>query len=121
MTGMAISRRVRRSWFRALGIGPALMLIALLPSVLYIDHWTTYVSGLLGQSEEAQLSELASHSTHCHAGPSTCSDQPALYTAQVFPTVVEVDHPELPAVLLEDGPTVLQEHTSTPLTEPPRV
>ena len=117
---MALSQRVRRSWFRALGIGPAVMLIALLPSVLYIDHWTSYASSLLGESEAMQLSELANHSTHCHVGPSSCSDQPTVYATQVVPTVVELAHPELPAVLLEHDPPLLVEHTSAPLTEPPR-
>jgi hypothetical protein len=119
---MALSHRVRWSWCQALRVGPAVMLIALLPSVLYLDHWTSYASGLLGQSEAQQLSELkqGTHSAHCHAGPSTCSEQPAVYSAQVIPTVVDLDHPELPAVLLEDGLSLLQEHTSSPLTEPPR-
>lgn len=117
---MALVQRARRSWFLALRVGPALMLIALLPSVLYLDHWTAYASALLGPSEAQQLSELASHSAHCHVGPSTCSDQPAVYSAQVVPTVVELDHPELTGVLLEDGLSLLEEHTSSPLTEPPR-
>jgi hypothetical protein len=117
---MPLFQHARRSWFQALGVGPAVMLIALLPSVLYLDHWAQYVSQLLGQSQAAQLSDLANHSAHCHAGPSTCSDQPTVVSPKVFPTVVEVDHPELPAVLLEDGPSLLQEHMSAPLTEPPR-
>jgi len=117
---MALFQRARRSWFVALRVGPALMLIALLPSVVYLDHWTAYASELLGPSEAQQLSELASHSAHCHSGPSTCSEQPAVFAVQVIPTVVDLDQPELPAVLLEDGPSLLQEHRSSPLTEPPR-
>lgn len=106
----------------ALRVGPALMLTALLPSVLYLDHWTAYASALLGPSEAQQLSELnrANHASHCHLGPSTCSEQPTAYTTQVSPTVVDLDQPELPAVLLEDGLSLLEEHTSSPLTEPPR-
>jgi hypothetical protein len=119
---MALAHRLRRSWLQALGIGPALMLIALLPSVLYLDHWTAYASALLGPSEAQQLSELnqANHASHCHLGPSTCSDQPTPFAVQVIPTVVDLDQPELPAVLLEDGLSRLEEHISSPLTEPPR-
>jgi len=119
---MTLSHRVRRSWYQALRAGPAVMLIALLPSVLYLDHWTGYVNELLGTSQAMQLSELErpNHSAHCHVGPSTCSEQPTAYSPQVLPTVIELDHPELPTVLLEDGLSLLQEHTSSPLTEPPR-
>lgn len=119
---MTLSHRVRRSWCQALRVGPAVMLIALLPSALYADHWTAYASELLSSSQAMQLSELedASHRAHCHVGPSTCSEQPTVYAVQVIPTVIDVDHPELPAVLLEVGLSLLLEHTSSPLTEPPR-
>ena len=98
------------------------MLVAFLPSVLYIDHWTDYAVRLLGQPDvlAAIEREGSGHESHCHVGPSTCSEQPAPNVGQVFPAVVQLDYPELPAVLLEDAESPLEEHTRSPLTEPPR-
>ena len=120
---MSLFLRVRRGWYRALRVGPTLLLLAILPSVLYLDHWADYAERALGLGGSIEASELQDgHATHCHLSPGTCSEQPAAtLVVQVFPRVVELDHPELPAVLLEDGESVLEQYVRSPLTEPPRL
>ena len=106
---------VRHRWSRALAAGPVLMLFALAPSVMYLDHWSEYV-GLSAAHEE----DASEHAQHCHFGPATCSDQPLPPDLSVTPAVVHVVEPELVSVALEEARTTTQEHAVIPPTDPPR-
>lgn len=120
---MPVWHRLRRSWYRGLRVGPAVLLIAVLPSVLYLDHWVEYAGRALGSAQAADVGEFdgATHAAHCHLGPASCSDQPVPASPQVFASVVELVRPELYSVALESDETRLEEFTVSPLTEPPRV
>lgn len=117
---------VRRTWFRLLAVGPLVLLLSLLPSLTYLDHWGEYIQysvsgpGLLGN--EADPLEHTAHHTHCHAGPSTCADQPVpIGSANGLASVVELPQPELPQVAVEDPTRHLEEVSVSPLTEPPQL
>lgn len=96
------------------------MLLALLPSTLYLDHWAEQLTSTFFGSGVEEAEEL-SHHAHCHLTPGACSDQPVAPSVSVFPAVVEVSEPELPSVLLEDGSTALEEAVVAIPTEPPRI
>jgi hypothetical protein len=119
---MSLPLRISRTWLRLVGIGPALLLAALLPSYLAIDHWGEYAGSIKGHHEEAEegSAEHASHGMHCHYGPSTCSDQPAPINGRVLPAAVELIEPRL-AALWMDAPRVgvLLSVAFAPPTDPP--
>ena len=102
-------------WYRFLGAGPLVMLLALLPGLLFIDHWGQY-AGLIPVEEE----NLAEHAGHCHLNIGTCSDQPLPPDMSVTPAVVHVVEPELTLLALEDHLQRLSGHIVVPPTEPPR-
>jgi hypothetical protein len=117
---------VRRTWFRLLAVGPLVLLLSVLPSLIYLDHWDEYIqyavsgSGLLGN--EADSLEHTSHHTHCHVGPSTCADQPVpIGSANVLTSVVELPEPELPQVAVDEQVALLEEVFMSPLTRPPQL
>jgi hypothetical protein len=117
---------VRRTWFRLLAVGPLALLLSVLPSLIYLGHWGEYpeysVSGPGLLEDEAGPLEHTVHHTHCHAGPSTCADQPVpIGSANVLASVVELPQPELPAVAVEDPTRDLEEVSVSPLTEPPQL
>ena len=106
---------VRNRWCRALAAGPLLMLFALAPSAMYLDHWSEQF-GLTSAEEESP----AEHAGHCHFGPATCSDQPLPPDLSATPAVVHIVEPELTSVALEEADMTTQEHVVVPPTEPPR-
>ena len=110
-----LARMVRHRWPRALAAGPVLMLFALAPSVMYLDHWSEYVGSSAVQEEDA-----SEHAQHCHIGPATCSDQPLPPDLSATPAVVHVVEPELTSVALEEADMTTQEHVVVPPTDPPR-
>jgi hypothetical protein len=108
--------RTRVQSRRLLAAAPALLLAALLPSLLYIDHWGTYLFGMSAALEEA---ETAGHEQHCHSGVSTCSSQPAT-GAPVLGSIVEMPRPRLTTTALEEAQVMVQGLAVAPPTEPPR-
>ena len=113
--------RLRPRWYRLLGAGPLALLLALAPSVLYIDHWAEFVSHA-GLGHEMSAQEQASHETHCHMGASTCSEQPAPASVSVIPLLIDLPEPELQMTPLGDaGLDDLSEYIVSPPTEPPRL
>ena len=108
-------RMVRHRWSQALAAGPLLMLFALAPSVMSLDHWSEYL-GIAAVREEDPLE----HAGHCHFGPATCSDQPLPPDLSATPAVVQIVKPELTLVALEETDMTTQEHVVVPPTEPPR-
>jgi hypothetical protein len=111
-----LARMVRTRWYRALAAGPILLLLALAPSVLYLDHWTEYLGLTTSQTEEQPLE----HSGHCHIAPGNCSDQPLPLDLSATPAIVHVVVPELMSVALEESVRTIEEHVVAPPTEPPR-
>ena len=110
--------RRRRQLLRA---APVLLIIALLPSLLYVDHWLSYLSGQLAVPEAATSDvEHVGHHSHCHSSPASCSDQPVPLNARGFLDLIELPELDLPAVLLVDGEHAPEEFISVPPTEPPR-
>jgi hypothetical protein len=121
---MPAAPSIRRTWFRLLAVGPLVLLIAFLPSLVYLDHVSAYVTYVVrgpGPREES-VGALAHtrHAEHCHYGPSACSEQPAPTGVRVLPEVVEVPAPELPSVAVEDAVAQPEEVLAAPPTEPPR-
>jgi hypothetical protein len=111
-----LARMVRTRWYRALAAGPILLLLALAPSALYLDHWAEHV-GLISGETEAHPME---HVGHCHIAPANCSDQPLPPDLSATPAVVHVVEPELTSVALEESVRTIEEHVVAPPTEPPR-
>ena len=109
-------RMVRNRWSRALAAGPTLLLFALAPSVLYVDHWAEHAGLVAGETEE----NPAEHIGHCHIGPANCSDQPLPPDLSATPAVVHVVVPELMGVALEESVRTVEGHVVAPPTEPPR-
>ena len=106
-----------------MGVGPLVLLAALLPSYLSIDHWGAYAGYVTGHSMAADegSAEHASHGMHCHYGPSACSDQPAPINGRVLPAAVELVEPHLAAVEMDVVRTAaLDGVTFAPPTDPPR-
>ena len=125
--GLVMSRplRLRRRWYRLLRAGPLVLLLAFLPSLLYVDHWGEFLDpGRGGAISPEHLAESLGgngHAAHCHVGASTCSEQPAPASVQIFPALTELSEPEFPTVLLEDSVTAPEEFIVSPPTEPPRL
>jgi hypothetical protein len=111
-----LARMVRTRWYRALAAGPILLLLALAPSVLYVDHWTEYLGLTTSQTEEQPMEHIG----HCHIAPANCSDQPLPPDLSATPAVVHVVEPELTSVALEESVRTIEEHVVAPPTEPPR-
>jgi hypothetical protein len=111
-----LARLLRTRWYRLVGAGPLVMLLALAPSVLYVDHWAEYWGLTASATEESPMEHIG----HCHFAPANCSDQPLPPDLSATPAVVHVVEPELTSVVLEEHQVVLQEHTVAPPTEPPR-
>jgi hypothetical protein len=119
---MSLSR-ISRTWLRLVGIGPLVLLAALLPSYLSIDHWSAYAGFVTGGHDEAEegSAEHTSHGMHCHYGPSACSDQPAPINGRVLPAAVELVEPHLAAVEMDISREVaLSSVVFAPPTDPPR-
>ncbi len=113
---------LRREWRRLLGLGPLVLLLALLPSLLYAGHWAEFLDHALGREDAAEdAGNVLEHARHCHFGPSACSEQPVPYRVQVVPGIVELAGPELPSIALEDSAKPLQEFVVATPTDPPRL
>jgi hypothetical protein len=111
-----LARLLRTRWYRLLGVGHVVMLLALAPSVLYVDHWAEHFGLTARETEEPPLE----HVGHCHIAPANCSDQPLPPDLSATPAVVHVVEPELTSVALEEGVRTIEEHMVAPPTEPPR-
>jgi hypothetical protein len=111
-----LARLLRTRWYRALAAGPLLMLLALAPSVLYLDHWTEYLGLTTSEAKENPMGHLG----HCHIAPASCSDQPLPPDLSATPAVVHVVEPELTSVALEESVSTVEGQTVAPPTEPPR-
>lgn len=111
--------QLRRRWRALLRAGPLVLLLAFLPSLLYVGHWSDLIGVALGQPGAAE--DVLSHAAHCHFGQSTCSDQPVPPEVRVAPAVVEVPKLELTTSALEESQTFLSEHYVAPPTEPPQL
>jgi hypothetical protein len=111
-----LARLLRTRWYRLLGVGPLVMLLALAPSVLYVDHWMEYWGLTAGEKEQNPLEHIG----HCHIAPANCSDQPLPLDLSATPAVVHVVEPELTSVALEESVRTIEEQTVAPPTEPPR-
>lgn len=119
-----MSRRggVQRAWYGAVTWAPLILILALLPSTLYIDHWAEYLGAVLSSSpvEEVGRAEHVSHHAHCHAGPGTCSDQATAPGSQLFPQIIELSEPDFPTVLVESSTATLAAAIVRVPKEPPR-
>ena len=110
-------RRLRRRLLRA---GPLLLFLALLPSLLYLDHWGEMAGGAARTGSPEHLGDHALHRAHCHLGPATCSDQAATAEARVLPEPAPLPRPALLTLLPEVPPLLPDEYLPAALTEPPR-
>jgi hypothetical protein len=99
---------------------PILLVAALLPSIVYLDHWADRLNHGPEHIAAEAGSEHVTHHAHCHLGPASCSQQPVPPNLRGFDVLVEVPAPELPATPLEDSVDAPEEFIASPLTEPPR-
>ncbi len=119
-----LSIGLRRRWFALLRKGSLVLLLAFLPSVLYLGHWGDLVDSALDRTAVERSAEAVDHSghaAHCHAGPAACSDQPVPAAAAVIASVVELPPVHLLARESGDDALVFSEFILTPPTEPPRL
>jgi hypothetical protein len=93
------------------------MFLALLPGVLYIDHWSEFV--FPNRPESISAGDEAVHESHCHFGSGSCA-QPVPTNLRVLVAVVDLPLPRLLATAVEDATFALQQAFVTPPTEPPR-
>jgi hypothetical protein len=101
---------------RILAAGPLILLVALAPSVLSIEHLAAY-AGLVHEADE--MSEA--HVDHCHVNMASCGDQPLPPNPGGAPAVVDVVEPELRLVgAPEDTHLRRDGNVIAPPTEPPR-
>jgi hypothetical protein len=96
-----------------------LLLLAFLPSVTYVGHWSTFIHAGMGHADTA--ADAAAHAAHCHYGPANCSQQQiAAADTRGVAQVVEIAEPDLLQVRLAESPNVLEEFVSNTPTDPPR-
>ena len=107
---------LRLRWYRLLGVGPLVLLVALAPSALYLDHWMDYLGLTTSDAEDAPLE----HAGHCHFAPASCSDQPLPPDLSATPELVRIEEPELTSTALEEHQITTEEHVVAPPTEPPQ-
>lgn len=106
-----------------------MLLLAVAPAFLYIDHWGDFESyaaagphALGTTSGIPHHSDHAAHQTHCHFGSASCADQVVPVNSQVLPRVVEMPSPTLAtAFALHERTPSLEGVTFAPPTEPPQL
>ncbi len=112
---------LRQRWRAALQAGSLLLLLAFLPTTLYVGHWGQFTDYAIGRTgHERTHPDHVSHEAHCH-GASSCSDQPQPVGVRVFPTVVELSVPSFIDHVIEDDVSIYSEFFLAPPTEPPRL
>jgi hypothetical protein len=109
----------RRFWARLLSAGQLVLLLSLLPSVLYIDHWAEFI--FPNEAHQMSEAEHALHESHCHFGGGSCGEQPVPTNLRMLVAVVDLPDPRLVATVLEDVRRPFQETFVTPPTDPPRL
>ena len=117
LTWMMANLSLSVRWRRLLRLGPPVLFLAFLPSLLYVGHWGELLSGGVSVSQE----HLREHAAHCHIGPATCSEQPATSSVQAVPDGVELPEPAWRADELGEAQSTLSEFLASPPTEPPRL
>jgi hypothetical protein len=111
----------RRTWKGQNALGPALLLLALMPMFSYFGHWSLFTSEAMGYGTEAEeVEDVEEHAHHCHLGVANCTDQPVPASVRVIPAVIDLPEPELSLSLMLSGSVTLTEHVESPPTEPPR-
>ena len=114
------SRPLQRLLIRS---GPLLLLLALVPSVLYIDHWAEEHSPIdLGAvNRHSGHIDFHSHQAHCHYGPASCSQQAIVTNYDGTPRLIEEPAPALVSTPVVLSTTHLSEFVSDIPTEPPKL
>jgi hypothetical protein len=120
-------RRGRQPWTRRLAaLAPILLLLALAPSGLYIDHWIEHLTAEHHVEEftphrraDTHDHHREVHNSHCH-GSGGCSDAAA--TASLDDATFETrgGGPDLPSILVGDTVARMEQVYLIPPTEPPR-
>ena len=120
---MSYSLGLRRTWFWLLGAGPLVLLLSILPSYVYLGHWTEYAKAAMGRPvEEESSGEVLDHAMHCHFNAASCSEQPAPINGHVLPAVGELTEPNLSDLAaIEQALSRLEDVLLAPATEPPRL
>jgi hypothetical protein len=116
-----MAHSVLRAWYRLLGAGPLVLLLALAPSLLYLGHWSQLWNAALGHSA-MDSEEAEEHVHHCHLAVASCGNQPIPATLRVdVATIVDEPKPSLSLTPVRVTVTTMTEFISTPPTEPPRL
>lgn len=110
-----LRRRLLQRWYRFLGAGPLVMLLALAPSLLSIDH-VAEDFGWLHESDDSPMDHIG----HCHLNVASCSDQPLPPNPGAAAAVVNVVEPELTFLALEEEHPRRYGRVVVPPKEPPR-
>jgi hypothetical protein len=120
-------RRARQPWIRrSLALGPVLLLLALAPSGLYIDHWIEHFTADHHVEEftphrkaDAHAHHQEAHNSHCH-GSGGCSGASLAAGLDDATHETRGGGSNLPSVLVSETATRLEEVHLAPLTDPPR-
>ena len=108
----------RRLWH----VVPLLMLLALLPSSFYLDHWLERVAQHHPIPTQHEVQHQVSHSVHCHFSPDTCTEQATRPPVQPIGDVVELPAYRWATLVLPDtSPSRPPEFLTSPPSDPPRV
>ncbi len=114
--------RLRQRWHALLRAGSLVLILAFLPSVLYVGHWGQFTDVALGYTAlEREADAHTSHEAHCHLGQSSCSSQPAPVGVQAIGSVVELPKPALFDFATTETLQIVSEFIVSPPTEPPRL
>jgi hypothetical protein len=122
---MWVGRRLRRAWPNAIGAGPAILLLALMPSVSYIDHWDEFSRAAMSSDSRQERDEgdvpspHDEHEAHCHTNVAGCGNQPPA-DLRLLHVVVDMEEPKLVETELVRSSIRLQGFDSIVPTEPPR-
>jgi hypothetical protein len=118
--------RARSVWLNALGVGPVLLLFALLPSVSYVDHWGEFASNATEtraaeQDDRDPHSPGGEHAAHCHSSVASCAEQPAPADLRQLQVVIDVREPVLLETVLDHAQHTMAGFVSAIPSEPPRL
>jgi hypothetical protein len=117
---MSLDGGLRKMRRRLLIAGAPLLLLSLLPTLLFVGHWSQLAGGFTGEDWVVNEEDHDAHEAHCHTAFAGCGDQPAPPGLQGFAAVVDLPEDGSVTIAIDEWAQVLEGLTVVPPTEPPR-